>query len=78
MADHASDESNESLPAVSPATVHAASRVCRALAAGDVAVDGVQFNYTTDSFRVVVADGDVGTASEGFDEQGIGGGNIKE
>lgn len=76
MADHNEDGSDE-LSSVSPATVHGASRVCKALAAGDVDVDGVQFNYETDSFRVVVDGGDVGTPTDAFDPEGIGGGNIK-
>lgn len=76
MADHNSTTSDMP-PSVSPATVHAASRVCRALAAGDIAIEGVQLNYETDSFRVVTEHGDVATRSEGFEPQGIGGGNIK-
>lgn len=75
MADHS--QTSEDVPSVDPATVHAASRVCRALAAGNIDVTGVQFNYATDSFRVVVEDGDVGTDSDDFEAEGIGGGNIK-
>jgi hypothetical protein len=75
MTDHS--QTPDDAPGVSPATVHHASRVCRALAAGDVDVSGVQFNYTDDSFRVLVDGGDVGTPSDGFDPQGIGGGTIK-
>lgn len=76
MTDHS--QTSDDTPSVSPETARAAGRAVSALERHGIRVDGVQYNYTTDSFRVITANGDVATASDEFDPQGIGGGNIKE
>lgn len=71
MSDHETDAG------VSPATVAAAAAAANALAAEGIAVEGVQFDYEGDAYRIVTPHGTIGAPGDGFDPQGIGGGNVK-
>lgn len=84
MADHnpdketRTDDSDAEYGNVSPGTVAHAYRAVRALEADGIAVEGVQFDYESDTFRVQLTDGFAGTDDGGdFTPQGIGGGTIK-